>query len=252
MSTGTWPGPVRHFLAEVDELRSGGDLDMDKVGQLLTGLAADEEFFAPLIAQMPSESMGVHWLAQPDRGPRLVLVHRPAGVMAYTHSHRCWVGIAPVRGVETHQRWHAVRHEDGRAELSLADERVMRRGDVATLIPPDDVHNHGHVLGTGPSPYSIILLGDDMLRFEREEYDPERRTWQRLAPGDPGRENRSAAGRRAYRSGCAPGLRARMARLTGIGRSPGSATCSMTSPALTKALSSSASGCWRIPTRLRT
>ena len=24
--------------------------------------------------------------------------------MGYTHSHRCWVGIAPVRGVETHQR----------------------------------------------------------------------------------------------------------------------------------------------------
>src|SRR5947208_2688442 len=29
--------------------------------------------------------------------------------MGYTHSHRCWAGIAPVRGVETHQRWHAAR-----------------------------------------------------------------------------------------------------------------------------------------------
>ena len=252
MSTGTYPAPLHHFLAQLDDLRSTGAPNMSEVGRLLVELAADEEYFAPLIAAMPTESPGVNWLVRPERGPRLVLVHRPEGVMAYTHSHRCWVGIAPVRGVETHQRWHAVRLGDGRAELSLADVRVMRRGDVATLIPPDDVHNHGHVLGTGPSPYSIILLGDDMLLFEREEYDPERRTWQRLAPGDPSRENRSAAGRRAYRSGCAPGLRARMARLTGIGRSPGSATCSMTSPALTKALSSSASGCWRIPTRLRT
>jgi hypothetical protein len=58
--------------------------------------------------------------------------------MAYTHSHGCWVGIAPVRGVETHQHWHAVLHEDGRAELSLADERALRPGDVATLIPPRD------------------------------------------------------------------------------------------------------------------
>jgi hypothetical protein len=76
--------------------------------------------------------------------------------------------------VETHQRWDAVRHEDGRAELRLADERAMHRGDVATLVPPWDVHNHGHVVGTGPSPYSLILLGDDMQLFEREEYDLDR------------------------------------------------------------------------------
>src|SRR5262249_25447066 len=99
-------------------------------------------------------------------------------------------GIAPVRGVETHQHWHAVRHDDGRAELSLAGERALRRGDVATLIPPQDVHNHGHVTGTGPSPYSLIRPGDDMLPFERPEYDPAPGTWRALAPGDPGRSNR--------------------------------------------------------------
>jgi hypothetical protein len=53
-----------------------------------------------------------------------------------------------------------------------------------------DVHNHGHVAGSGPSPYSLILLGDDMLLFDREEYDQERGTWRALAPGDPGRDNR--------------------------------------------------------------
>ena len=57
--------------------------------------------------------------------------------------------------------------------MSLADKRALRRGDAATLVPPRDVHNHGRVIGTCPSPYSLILLGDDMLVFEREEYDPE-------------------------------------------------------------------------------
>jgi hypothetical protein len=151
---------------------------------------ADEEFFSPLIAQLPSGSPGSRWLIRPGRGPRLVLVHRPEGVMGYTHSHRCWVGIAPVLGVETHQRWDAVRQAGGRAELRLADERALVRGDAATLVPPRDVHNHGHVPGSGPSPYSLILLGDDMLLFDREEYDPERGTWRALAPGDPGRDNR--------------------------------------------------------------
>ena len=190
MSLGAHPSPVRHFLAQLDELRSSGHPDMGTVGRLLVELASDGEFFAPLIAEIPAESPGVHWLATPDRGPRLVLVHRPEGVMAYTHTHRCWVAITPVRGVETHQHWNAVRHAGGRAELSLADQRALHRGDVVTLVPPDDVHNHGHVLGSGPSPYSLILLGDDMLLFEREEYDPDRGMWRPLAPGDPGRSNR--------------------------------------------------------------
>jgi hypothetical protein len=188
--SGALPGPLRHFADRLDEVRSAEVFDMDRVGRVLVGLAADEEFFHPLIAQLPSGSPGSRWLIRPERGPRLVLVHRPDGVMGYTHSHRCWVGIAPVRGVETHQRWYAARHAGGLAELRLADERALVQGDVATLVPPRDVHNHGHVAGSGPSPYSLILLGDDMLLFDREEYDPERGTWQELAPGDPGRDNR--------------------------------------------------------------
>jgi predicted metal-dependent enzyme (double-stranded beta helix superfamily) len=190
MHAGAFPHPVRRFLAQLNELRFGDEPDMAEVGRLLLELAAEEDYFAPLIARMPAGSPGVHWLARPERGPRLVLVHRPDGVMAYTHSHGCWVGIAPVRGVETHQHWNVVRHPGGRAEMSLADERALHRGDVVTLVPPDDVHNHGHVRGSGPTPYSLILLGDDMLLFEREEYDPDRGRWRGLAAGDPGRSHR--------------------------------------------------------------
>src|SRR5215472_19030063 len=106
MMSAAFPHPVRRFLAQLIEPRSGDAPDMAELGRLLLELAADEEHFAPLIAQMPAGSPGVHWLARPERGPRLVLVHRPEGVMAYTHSHGCWVGIAPVRGVETHQHWN--------------------------------------------------------------------------------------------------------------------------------------------------
>ena len=99
VSTGALPSPLRHFMAELDERSSGEALDMDQAGRLLVELATNEEFFAPLIDQIPAGSPGVHWLVQPERGPRLVLVHRPEGVMAYTHSHHCWVALAPVRGV---------------------------------------------------------------------------------------------------------------------------------------------------------
>ena len=190
MSTGALASPLRRFLEQLDGLHSAGVPDISEVGRLLVDLAADEEFFGPLIAEMPAQSPGGKWLIRPERGPRLVLFHRPDGVMACTHSHHCWVAIAPVRGVETHQRWDAVRYKDGRADLRLAEERALVPGDVVTLLPPRDVHNHGHVAGTGPSPYSLILLGNDMFLFNREEYDPEQGTWRALGPGDPGRSNR--------------------------------------------------------------
>jgi hypothetical protein len=69
VSTGGSPDPLHHFLAQLDELRSGDILDMDQVGPLLVELAAEEEFFGPLIAEMPSESAGGKWLVKPERGP---------------------------------------------------------------------------------------------------------------------------------------------------------------------------------------
>jgi hypothetical protein len=98
VSTGALPSPLRHFLAQLDELCSGNAPDIDPVGRALVELAADEELFAPLIDQIHVGSPGVHWLVQPERGPRLVLVHRPEGVVAYTHSHHCWVAIARSAG----------------------------------------------------------------------------------------------------------------------------------------------------------
>jgi predicted metal-dependent enzyme (double-stranded beta helix superfamily) len=163
---------------------------MDKVGQLLVGLAGQEDYVAPLVAAMPAQETGGSWLSAPDLGPRLLLFHRPEGVMACTHSHRCWVVLAPVQGVETHQRWSTVRHDDGRAEMRLIEDRRLQRGDVVAMVPPNDVHNHGHVPGSGPAPYSLILTGDDMFAHQREEYDLKQGTWRNLAPGDRGCLNR--------------------------------------------------------------
>jgi len=190
VSVGELPGPLRGFLTRLADTEPGDGSGLRSAGRLLVELAADEEFFSPLIAELPAAESAGTWLIRPPRGPRLLLFHRPAGVMAVTHSHRCWVAITPVRGVETHQRWDARCCEDGRAELRLAEERSLRRGDVVTLVPPGDVHNHGHVAGSGAPPYSLILLGDNHLQFERQEFDIARGRWQTLAPGDPGRQDR--------------------------------------------------------------
>ena len=56
MSTGDLASPLRHFLAQLDEACSDGAPDMDQVGRCLVELAADEEYFAPLIGGMPGGS----------------------------------------------------------------------------------------------------------------------------------------------------------------------------------------------------
>jgi hypothetical protein len=61
VSNGISPGPLRHLLAQLDELRPGDVPDMDKVGRLLVELASDQEYFAPLVARIPAGSPGVHW-----------------------------------------------------------------------------------------------------------------------------------------------------------------------------------------------
>jgi len=174
----------------MDELMAGDTLDEAAVGRLLVEVAADDDLVGPLVAGLPVETPGGTWLLRPERGPRLLLFHRTEGTMSYTHSHSCLVAVAPVRGVETHQRWEAVRHDDGRADLHLAEELHLHRHEVVTMVPPRDIHSHGHLPGTGDSPYSLILLGDDQFVYEREEYDLEAGTWRRLPPGDRGRVDR--------------------------------------------------------------
>jgi hypothetical protein len=93
-----FPSPLRHFVAELDALRAANSLDMDRVGRLVVELAADHDYLGPLITEMPANSTSGTWLLRPGRGPRLVLFHRPEGVISCTHSHGCWVARTGPRG----------------------------------------------------------------------------------------------------------------------------------------------------------
>jgi predicted metal-dependent enzyme (double-stranded beta helix superfamily) len=110
--------------------------------------------------------------------------------MSYVHSHGVFVAIAPLRGVETHRRYlvDALEPPD-RASIRLAEELPLRPGDVATMVPPDDIHSHGHTGGDEPTPYSLILTGDDQTRFARREYDVQAGTYRELPVGEFGTLN---------------------------------------------------------------
>jgi predicted metal-dependent enzyme (double-stranded beta helix superfamily) len=172
--------PVREFLDRLSSLGS----DVPAVGSALAALASDTDYFGPMIAQINPEENGGFPLHVPERGPRLFFLHRPRGVMSAVHSHGTWIAVACVAGTETHQHFAV----SGSA-ASVASEVLLGPGEVVTLTPPDDVHSHGHTLGNGEAPYSIILTGDDQLQFPRREYDVPAGTSRELPPGDFGTLN---------------------------------------------------------------
>ena len=62
-------------------------------------------------------------------------------------------------------------------------------GDIVTLVPPDGIHSHGHLVGMGDAAYTLIVLGDAQERFLRYEYDALTGYPRPLHPGDMGRAN---------------------------------------------------------------
>ena len=105
--------------------------------------------------------------------------------MGAVHDHRVWVALATVAGLETHRRYRrpAVASE----APTLAEETVVAAREAVTLVPPDDIHDHGHVHGRGDPAYCLILTGDDQRRYERNEWDLATGRHRLLVPGDGGR-----------------------------------------------------------------
>jgi predicted metal-dependent enzyme (double-stranded beta helix superfamily) len=175
--------PVRAFLDRLASLISPADVPA--IGRALAELAADADYFAPMIAQIDPAENGGAAIHVPERGPRLFFLHRPRGVMSAVHSHGTWIAVACVAGVETHRRYSV----SGPA-ASVVEEMRLGPGEVVALTPPDDVHSHGHTLASGEAvPYSLILTGDDQLQFARREYDVPAGRARDLSPGDFGSLN---------------------------------------------------------------
>ncbi len=174
---------LRRFLADVDEL--GSAPDPAGLAALVSAFSLDADYWSYQIRRAGGSSLAVH---RPERGVQVLLGRRTDGTMSYVHSHNVWVALSAVVGVETHRRYDVQPLGDDRADLVLAEERRLHggRGEVVALVPPLDVHSHGHVRGSGDWPYTLIVLGDSQLRYERAEYDLSDGRQRVLRPGDRG------------------------------------------------------------------
>jgi predicted metal-dependent enzyme (double-stranded beta helix superfamily) len=176
--------PIRGLLERIAPLTVGHPGDLSPAAAALADLAADLDYLRPWIERLgdTSGALGIH---APERGPRLSIVHRLEGQMSAIHDHGTWVAVSPVTGIETHRRYRRGATDD--AVPALSDVTALDPTTTVTLLPPDDVHDHGHLLGAGAPAYVLILTGDDQRHYERHEWDLATGRHRVLAPGEAGR-----------------------------------------------------------------
>lgn len=178
--------PVRALLERTASFASQEDPDLPQIGAALAELARDHDYLAPRITAMAERSGGMP-LHLPERGPRLTLVHRRAGQMGAVHDHAVWVALAPIVGIETHRHYRLSDLGSAGLRAELVDELALKPAEVVALLPPDDLHAHGHVLGRGEPAYILIMAGDDQFQYRRNEWDLATGRHRVLEPGERGR-----------------------------------------------------------------
>jgi predicted metal-dependent enzyme (double-stranded beta helix superfamily) len=179
--------PIRTLLERIAAPAAASTPDLAAIGAALAELAADRDYLAHRVARLDGRP-GAVLLHGPAIGPRLQLVHRPTGGFSAVHDHGTWVALAAIAGLETHRHYRLVsRPEDGRPWPVLEEEVALAASEVATLLPPDDIHDHGHLMGRGEAAHILVLTGDDQRRFTRTEWDLATGRQRALPPGEGGR-----------------------------------------------------------------
>lgn len=177
--------PVRALMERIAAPAAAATPDLAGIGAALATLAEDTDYLGRWAARL-GDGTGRAGIHLPARGPRLMIVHRPLGQMSAVHDHGTWVAIGAISGLETHRRYR-VTGEGAAARPEVAAVDSLGPAETATLLPPDDLHDHGHLVGRGSPAHILVLTGDDQLRFERTEWDPDTGRRRILPPGEPGR-----------------------------------------------------------------
>ena len=177
--------PVRTLFERIAGPAAAAEPDLTSIGAALVDLAADVDYLERWVEDLGDVS-GALAIHAPVRGPRLIIVHRREGQMGAVHDHATWVALTPIVGLETHRRYRVVGAGPS-ARPELAESLALEPSNIATLLPPDDLHDHGHLAGHGQPAYVLIMTGDDQTRFRRNEWDLATGRHRVLEPGDGGR-----------------------------------------------------------------
>jgi predicted metal-dependent enzyme (double-stranded beta helix superfamily) len=179
-------GPVRTLFERIAAPAAGAPPDLGAIAAALVELAGDRDYIGRWVTTLGEASGGLA-IHAPERGPRLLMVHRGEGQMGAVHDHGTWVAITPIVGLETHRHYRLAADGSDPGRVEVVETLALRPSDAATLLPPDDIHDHGHLAGQGEPAYILVMTGDDQVAFTRNEWDPVSGRHRVLRPGDRGR-----------------------------------------------------------------
>jgi predicted metal-dependent enzyme (double-stranded beta helix superfamily) len=177
--------PVRTLFEDIAGPASAVRPDLEAIGRALVDLATNDDYMARWVERL-GDRPGALAMHVPVRGPRLMIVHRPEGGLSAVHDHGTWVAVATIVGTETHRRYRA-GSPGSTSPLQVVEQRDLAPADVATLVPPDDIHDHGHLVGHGQPAHILVMTGDDQTVFTRREWNLATGRQRVLRPGDGGR-----------------------------------------------------------------
>ncbi len=173
---------IRALIEETQRIIERIPQDTDRVAALRPAFAAllatdgwlPEECARPDEASRMGGGIGQYALYRAENGSLcLFSLVVPASAATPVHDHLAWGIVGVYRGVQDETVYRRLDNggDPEHAELEVAAERTLHRGEFYTLLPPaDDIHFAKTVSKT-PS-VSIHLLASDTACVWRHKFDP--------------------------------------------------------------------------------
>jgi predicted metal-dependent enzyme (double-stranded beta helix superfamily) len=174
---------VRRFIADVRATMAASESPEAAVAALrpvMAELLAEDGWLPAEFEREadPSKGMGGGigtWLIYRSKEADLSLFTLvvPGWRATPVHDHLAWGLIGLYRGEQAETFYQRTDHgeQDGAARLAISERRMLKRGDLYELIPPDgDIHS---VITIGEEPsVSLHLLANDVGCIWRHAFDP--------------------------------------------------------------------------------
>ena len=151
-------GRIECFAESVDALlreRASDIAIVPRIARLLQPLVAENDWLpASMTEPVPGKPYSQYLLhLAPDSSWSFVSFVWPAGSSTPVHDHGCWGVVGVYQGEETETAFRLMKgeREVGPVTLEPRATRVMRPGDVATIVPPDDIHQVSNGGGRAPA-----------------------------------------------------------------------------------------------------
>jgi len=160
---------VAEFMSRAREILAAGvtEARLNEVGRLLSEASREAGFFNEPEMRSLHGGSTTSSILQSDTDGLTLMVGRFAPEETPVHNHHSWGVACVVEGKDRYRHWRL----DGDGRVRVLYEKDLGPGDfVVWLGPPHDIHSQQ---GVGGAAVELVLFGKNVMKIEREYYNPE-------------------------------------------------------------------------------